>query len=182
MAEKARSVSPEFFGTESVWKIMLRIAPPIMLAQLIQAMYNIIDSLFVGQYSDDGLTALSAIYPVQLIIIALAVGTGVGTNTLMAKQYALKDEKGANHTAGVGTVLAVIMWALISVISIAFMGPYVAISAQSPVAMQYANEYGMIVSIGSIGLFLEGNWTKVLQSEGNMKLPMIAQSWIYNPA
>ena len=146
-----------------------------MLAQLIQAMYNIIDSLFVGQYSDDGLTALSAIYPVQLIIIALAVGTGVGTNTLMAKQYALKDEKGANHTAGVGTVLAVIMWALISVISIAFMGPYVAISAQSPVAMQYANEYGMIVSIGSIGLFLEGNWTKVLQSEGNMKLPMIAQ-------
>ena len=154
---------------------MLRIAPPIMLAQLIQAMYNIIDSLFVGQYSDDGLTALSAIYPVQLIIIALAVGTGVGTNTLMAKQYALKDEKGANHTAGVGTVLAVIMWALISVISIAFMGPYVAISAQSPVAMQYANEYGMIVSIGSIGLFLEGNWTKVLQSEGNMKLPMIAQ-------
>lgn len=92
--------------------------------------------------------------PVQLIIIALAVGTGVGTNTLMAKQYALKDEKGANHTAGVGTVLAVIMWALISVISIAFMGPYVAISAQSPVAMQYANEYGMIVSIGSIGLFL----------------------------
>ena len=175
MAEKARSVSPEFFGTESVWKIMLRIAPPIMLAQLIQAMYNIIDSLFVGQYSDDGLTALSAIYPVQLIIIALAVGTGVGTNTLMAKQYALKDEKGANHTAGVGTVLAVIMWALISVISIAFMGPYVAISAQSPVAMQYANEYGMIVSIGSIGLFLEGNWTKVLQSEGNMKLPMIAQ-------
>lgn len=175
MAEKARSVSPEFFGTESVWKIMLRIAPPIMLAQLIQAMYNIIDSLFVGQYSDDGLTALSAIYPVQLIIIALAVGTGVGTNTLMAKQYALKDEKGASHTAGVGTVLAVIMWALISVISIAFMGPYVAVSAQSPVAMQYANEYGMIVSIGSIGLFLEGNWTKVLQSEGNMKLPMIAQ-------
>ena len=154
---------------------MLRIAPPIMLAQLIQAMYNIIDSLFVGQYSDDGLTALSAIYPVQLIIIALAVGTGVGTNTLMAKQYALKDEKGASHTAGVGTVLAVIMWALTSVISIAFMGPYVAISAQSPVAMQYANEYGMIVSIGSIGLFLEGNWTKVLQSEGNMKLPMIAQ-------
>ncbi len=98
MAEKARSVSPEFFGTESVWKIMLRIAPPIMLAQLIQAMYNIIDSLFVGQYSDDGLTALSAIYPVQLIIIALAVGTGVGTNTLMAKQYALRDEKGADHT------------------------------------------------------------------------------------
>ena len=65
---------------------MLRIAPPIMLAQLIQAMYNIIDSLFfVGQYSDDGLTALSAIYPVQLIIIALAVGTGVGNQYAYGK-------------------------------------------------------------------------------------------------
>ncbi len=172
---KSDSMSPEFFGTESVWKIMLRIAPPIMLAQLIQAMYNIIDSLFVGQFSDDGLTALSAIYPIQLIIIALAVGTGVGTNTLMAKQYALKDEKGANHTAGVGMVLAVIMWALTSVLSVAFMGLYVGVSVQSPIAMQYANEYGLIVSIGSIGLFLEGNWTKVHQAAGNMKLPMIAQ-------
>ena len=92
MAEKARSVSPEFFGTESVWKIMLRIAPPIMLAQLIQALYNVVDSFFVGRYSESGLTALSIIYPIQLLMIALAVGTGVGINTEMAYNLGIGKE------------------------------------------------------------------------------------------
>ena len=66
----------EFFRTEKIPKILLQIAPPVMLAQLIQAMYNIVDSFFVGKYSEPALTALSVIYPLQLIIIALAVGTG----------------------------------------------------------------------------------------------------------
>ena len=75
----------EFFRTEKIPKILLQIAPPVMLAQLIQAMYNIVDSFFVGKYSEPALTALSVIYPLQLIIIALAVGTGVGVNTYMAR-------------------------------------------------------------------------------------------------
>ena len=68
----------KLFGTEKISKILFRLAPPVMLAQLIQALYNIIDSLFVGRYSGSGLTALSIIYPIQLLMIALAVGTGVG--------------------------------------------------------------------------------------------------------
>ena len=77
------------FGTEKISKILLRLAPPVMLAQLIQALYNIIDSLFVGRYSDSGLTALSIIYPIQLLMIALAVGTGVGINTVMASKLGI---------------------------------------------------------------------------------------------
>ena len=76
----------QLFGTEKISRILLRLAPPVMLAQLIQALYNIIDSLFVGRYSDSGLTALSIIYPLQLFMIALAVGTGVGINTIMASK------------------------------------------------------------------------------------------------
>ncbi len=75
----------ESFKTEKPYKLILKLAPPIMLAQLIQALYNIIDSLFVGRYSDSGLTALSIIYPLQLLMIALAVGTGVGINTVKAR-------------------------------------------------------------------------------------------------
>ena len=67
--------SSELFRSEKVSKILLKLAPPVMLAQLIQALYNIIDSLFVGRCSDSGLTALSIIYPLQLLMIALAVGT-----------------------------------------------------------------------------------------------------------
>lgn len=62
----------ELFGKEKISKILIRLAPPVMLAQLIQALYNIVDSFFVGKYSGSGLTALSIIYPVQLLMIALA--------------------------------------------------------------------------------------------------------------
>ena len=89
----------EFFRTEKIPKILLQIAPPVMLAQLIQAMYNIVDSFFVGKYSESALTALSVIYPLQLIIIALAVGTGVGVNTYMARLYAQKMPGQAEETA-----------------------------------------------------------------------------------
>ncbi len=70
-----------------------------MLAQLIQALYNIVDSFFVGRYSADALTALSVIYPLQLIIVALAVGTGVGVNTYMARKYAQREPEAADAAA-----------------------------------------------------------------------------------
>ena len=72
----------QFFGKEKIGKVLLKLAPPVMLAQLIQALYNIVDSLFVGRYSDAGLTALSIVYPLQLLMIALAVGAGVGLMAL----------------------------------------------------------------------------------------------------
>ena len=85
----------DFYGTEKVSRILLKIAPPVMLAQLIQALYNIVDSFFVGKYSETGLTALSIIYPVQLLMIALGVGTGVGINTDMAYYFGIGKKKKA---------------------------------------------------------------------------------------
>ena len=82
--KKRQPIDEHFFGTANIWKILFKVAPPVMLAQLILALYNIVDSFFVGKYSGDGLTALSVIYPVQLIVMALAIGTGVGVNTYMA--------------------------------------------------------------------------------------------------
>lgn len=79
------------FGTEKISRLLLRLAPPVMLAQLIQALYNIMDSFFVGKYSASGLTALSIIYPIQLLMIALAVGTGVGINTNMAAKLGVEE-------------------------------------------------------------------------------------------
>ena len=166
----------EFFRTEKIPKILLQIAPPVMLAQLIQAMYNIVDSFFVGKYSESALTALSVIYPLQLIIIALAVGTGVGVNTYMARLYAQKMPGQAEETAGTGTLLALGTWFIFAIFSIFCMRPYVLTSANTPEAIESAVIYGQIVCIGSIGAFLEGNWTKVHQSRGNMHRPMVAQT------
>lgn len=165
----------DFFGQERVGKILLHIAPPVMLAQLIQALYNIVDSFFVGRYSDDALTALTVIYPLQLIIIALAVGTGVGVNTYMARKYAQDKARAAEEAAGTGMVLELISWAIFAVAAVLVMRPYVMTSATSPAAIEDAVTYGTIVSVGSLGAFLEGNWTKVHQARGNMRLPMVAQ-------
>ena len=104
----------ELFGKEKVSKILLKLAPPVMLAQLIQALYNIVDSLFVGRYSGSGLTALSIIYPLQLLAIAFAVGTGVGINTVMAARIGVGDRKKADEYAGIvlnsGAILAEIRY------------------------------------------------------------------------
>lgn len=153
----------DLFGTEKISKILLKLAPPVMLAQLIQALYNIIDSLFVGGYSDSGLTALSIIYPLQLLMIALAVGTGVGINTVMAAKL------------GVGTPLAGFMWLLFAVICWFAMPFYAKMSTNSEVIIHDVIVYGRIVCVFSFGLFLESIWTKVLQSCGDMKTPMTAQ-------
>ena len=165
----------EFFGKEQVGKVLLKVAPPVMLAQLIQALYNIVDSFFVGKYSENALTALTVIYPMQLIIIALAVGTGVGVNTYMARKYAQGKPEEALKAAGTGMVLELVTWAVLAIVAVLIMKPYVMLSASSSETIRDAVTYGNIVCIGSIGSFLEGNWTKVHQSHGNMKLPMIAQ-------
>lgn len=163
------------FGTEKIGKILLRLAPPVMLAQLIQALYNIVDSLFVGRYSGSGLTALSIIYPVQLLMIALAVGTGVGINTVMAAKLGSGRQKEADEYAGVGTPLAIALWAIFAAICWALMPLYARLSTNSEAVIRDVIVYGRIVCVFSFGLFLESIWTKILQSGGDMKTPMMAQ-------
>ena len=165
----------EFFGTEKISKILFKLASPVMLAQLIQALYNIVDSLFIGRYSDTGLTALSIIYPLQLLMIALAVGTGVGINTVMAAKLGVGKKKEADDYAGVGTPLAVAMWFLFAVICWLIMPAYAKMSTDSVEVINDVIVYGRIVCIFSFGLFLESIWTKVLQANGDMKTPMMAQ-------
>lgn len=165
----------QFFGQEKISRILLKIAPPVMLAQLIQALYNIVDSLFVGRYSDSGLTALSIVYPIQLLMIALAVGTGVGINTAMAARFGVGQRDKADEFAGVGTPLALALWTAFAAVCWFIMPAYAALSTSSVQVIADVVTYGRIVSVFSFGLFLESIWTKVLQANGDMKTPMTAQ-------
>ena len=165
----------QFFGKEKIGKVLLKLAPPVMLAQLIQALYNIVDSLFVGRYSDVGLTALSIVYPLQLLMIALAVGAGVGLNTVMAAKLALGKREEADEYAGVGSPLALAMWLIFAAVCWLIMPFYASISTGSAEIAADVVSYGRIVCVFSIGLFLESMWTKVLQANGDMRTPMIAQ-------
>lgn len=166
---------PNYFGNEKISKILIKMAPPVMLAQLIQALYNIVDSVFVGNFSSTGLTALSIVYPLQLLMIALAVGTGVGINTVMASKLGVGENKSADEYAGVGAPLAIALWIVFALVSYAIMPFYARVQTSSPEVIEDVVTYGRIVCIFSIGLFLESIWSKVLQARGDMKTPMIAQ-------
>ena len=122
-----------------------------MPAQLIQALYNIVDILFVGRYSALGLTALSIIYPVQLPMIALRVG------------------------AGVAVPVGVALWLILAVAGYLAMPAYAHMSTKDIQVIADVISYGHIVCMSGLGLFLESMWTKVLQAEEDMKTPMFAQ-------
>ncbi len=165
----------QFFGQEKIARILIKIAPPVMLAQLIQALYNIVDSLFIGRFASSGLTVLSIVYPIQLLMIALAVGTGVGINTAMAALFGVGQKEKAEEFAGVGTPLAALIWALFALVCWFFMPQFARMSTRDPEVIRGIIIYGRIVCTFSFGLFLESIWTKILQSEGDMQTPMRAQ-------
>ncbi len=175
MNKKTLKESVDYFGTEKIGKILFKLAPPVMLAQLIQALYNIVDSLFVGKFSDSGLTALSIVYPLQLLMIALAVGAGVGINTAMSASLGGGEDKKANEYGGVAMPLAIVLWALFATICYFIMPLYARLQTSSAEVIDDVITYGRITCVFSFGLFLESAWTKVLQARGDMKRPMIAQ-------
>lgn len=137
----------EFFGTARISRILMKLTPPVMLAQLIQALYNIVDSFFIGRCSEAGLTALSIIYPLQLLMIALAVGTGVGINTAMAYFLGIHDRKRADEIAGASTPLALGMWALFAAVTCLMMPAYARMSTPSEEVIRQVVTYGRITCV-----------------------------------
>ena len=163
------------FGQDKIMHILLRLAPPVMAAQLIQALYNIIDSFFIGRYSEAGLRALSIIYPLQLLMLALAVGTGVGINTLIPYFMGLGEEKEAKEVAGTAALIGLGNWIVFATICFFIMLGFARMSTNSAEVIRQVTIYGRIVCVFSFGLFLESMWTKVLQAEGDMVTPTVAQ-------
>ena len=128
-----------------------------MLAQLIQALYNIVDSFFVGKYSETGLTALSIIYPVQLLMIALGVGTGVGINTDMAYYLGIGKKKKSRRGGGNWYTAGTDPWIIFAAVCYVTLPAYAGMSTDSPEVIRDVVAYGRIVCLFSIGLFYGGN-------------------------
>ena len=146
-----------------------------MLALLIQAIYNIADSFFIAQYSPEGLTALSIIYPIQLLITALATGTGAGVNILISRFDGKGKTKEQHHVIKSGIILNLIHFMIFAIISNLLAKMYFHISTDNIVIQTQGILYIRIVFTASLGLFVEAICTKILQARGNMIIPMCAQ-------
>ena len=125
MTEKVNETLKENkMGVMPVNKLLISMSVPMMMSMLVQALYNIVDSIFVARISEDALTAVSLAFPMQTLMIALAGGTGVGVNALLSRSLGEKDFDRVNETANNGIFLYILSYLLFLVIGIVAVGPF----------------------------------------------------------
>ncbi|NBH79234.1 MATE family efflux transporter [Clostridiaceae bacterium] len=161
-------------GTERVSKLIAGMALPAMFSMLIQALYNIVDSIYVAKLSQDALTAVSLAFPLQSLIIALGVGTGVGVNSLIARRLGAGNRDAASAAARHGLVLAVISGLVYGLVCFLIMKPFFgAFTSGQPAIYEQGVRYGYIVTVLSVFAMVSIACEKIIQGTGNMVIPMI---------
>ena len=155
-------------------KLLLKLAPPVMLSLLIQSIYNIIDSYFVASYSSNGFLALSIIFPIQLLMTALATGTGVGINILISKMDGEGKKSSQDPIVKTGIFAGILNAFVFAILGCSLIRFYYSISSDILNVQNLGISYAKVIFLLSPGLFIESICTKIHQSKGNMTLPMVA--------
>lgn len=165
-------------GVMPVNQLLLNMSLPMMISMLVQALYNIVDSIFVARLSENALTAVSLAFPVQTLLIAVGTGTGVGVNALLSKQLGEKDFKRVNKTAMNGIFLAAVSFFIFVVVGIVGVKPFYAsqIKDADPEIYNMGIQYLTIVCVCSFGLYAQLIFEKLLQSTGKTLYTMISQA------
>lgn len=160
-------------GTMPIGRLMLTMSWPAMLSMLIQALYNVVDSVFVAMISESALTAVTLIFPIQMLLISVAIGTGVGVNSLIARRLGAKRLEEANLAASHGFRIAFINWIVFAIFGILFSHIYMTAYSSSTYIVDNGALYLMITTGCSLFVFIQVNTEKVLQATGNMLMPML---------
>ena len=173
--QKTTPVHENKMGTMPVPKLLISMSLPMMLSMLVQALYNIVDSMFVAKLSEDALTAVSLAFPIQTLMIAVASGTGVGINALLSRNLGEKDYKGANRAAKNGIFLAVLSFIIFAIIGGIGSHFFFSVQTKNPEIVAYGTEYLSIITICSFGIFMQITFERLLQSTGKTIYNMITQ-------
>ncbi|MFI3252242.1 MAG: MATE family efflux transporter [bacterium] len=162
------------FESKSTLRLILAMGLPPILSMLIQSMYSIIDAWYVAKVSEEAFNAVSLVYPLQTIILSIAVGLGVAINGAIARSLGKKNKDKAEEFTILGIMLTFIHYAFIVVMAFIVINPFIKYNATSETA-QMAKDYINIVSYCSIGILFHLTFEKILQGNGNMIVPTIAQ-------
>ncbi len=172
----ANTLQENKMGVMPVGKLMVNMALPMIISMLVQALYNVVDSVYVSQISESAVTALSLAFPIQNLQIGFAVGIGVGVNSLLSKSLGERNQKAANLAAGNGMVLMLIVTALFMLFGIFGVRPYFEMQSNVAETVEGGIAYTRIVSVFSLGIFLEILGERLLQATGRTVHTMISQS------
>ena len=162
-------------GTMSINPLLIKLSVPMMVSMLVQALYNVVDSIFVSHVSESALTAVSLAFSLQNVMIAVGVGTGVGVNALLSKSLGEKDQYRANKTAENGIFLAFCSFAVFFVIGLTCMKPYFYAQTNDAEIAQQGIRYLTVCSVFSLGLFMQTMSEKLLAATGRTNLSMCSQ-------
>jgi len=163
-------------GVMPVGKLLANMALPMIISMLVQALYNVVDSIYVSQISESAVTALSLAFPVQNMQIGFAVGIGVGVNSLLSKSLGQKDQESANKTAGNGIVLMLIITVIFMMFGIFGARPYYKMQSSITETVESGIAYTRICCVMTLGVFMSILAERLLQSTGRTILTMITQS------
>jgi putative MATE family efflux protein len=164
-------------GYAKMLPLILSMALPAMFSMTVQALYNVVDSIFVGHLADGqlALEATSYAYPLQMLLIAVAVGTAVGTNSLISRRLGAGDQKAADSAATHGIVLAVFSWIVFLFIGLFAVNPFLKAYGCSGTVFTYGSQYLTTVLCLSLFSLMEVSIEKSLQATGDMIFPMLFQ-------
>ncbi len=162
-------------GVQPVNRLLVSMSVPMMVSMLVQALYNVVDSIFAASLSEDALTAVSLAFPWQNLMIAVGVGTGVGVNAWLSRCLGEKDQRSANATAENGIFLAMASYLVFAVTGMLISRPFFTLQTSSAVIAEEGFQYMWIVSVFGIGLFLQTMNEKILASTGRTNLTMVSQ-------
>lgn len=163
-------------GTMPINRLLVNISLPMVVSMLVQALYNIVDSIFVAQIDEYALTAVSLAFPLQNFMIAVAAGTGVGVNALLSKRLGEKRMKEVNLTAGNAVFLTFVNYALFVIIGVFFSGLYFELQTDIPEIIQYGKTYLLICTAASFGMYGQFCFERLLQATGRTVCTMITQT------
>lgn len=177
MEKVQEPITENKMGVMPINKLVFNISLPMMISMLVQAMYNIVDSIFVAKLSENALTAVSLAFPLQTLLIAVGAGTGVGMNALLSKSLGEKNFKRANDTASNSALIFLLSGVLFLILGCTIVHPFYAgqIGSADPIIMEYGVSYLTIVMTCSFGLFGQFFFERLLTSTGKTVYSMISQ-------
>lgn len=175
--KNAENMEENKMGIMPVNKLVWNMSFPMMVSMLVQALYNIVDSIFVARVSEDALTAVSLAFPLQTLVIAVGAGTGVGVNAILSKSLGEKNFKRANETALNGGFLYIMSYLLFLVLGFTVVKPFYIsqLKGNSPEIFDMGVQYLSIVMIFSMGIFGQFFFERLLTSTGKTIFSMISQ-------
>jgi len=162
-------------GTMPVGRLLVSMSVPMMISMIVQALYNVVDSIFVSMIDEAALTAVSLAFPIQSLMIAFATGTGVGINAYLSRALGQKDFERVNKTAVNGLFLELSFAVMFILLGLMITGPFYRSQTSDPVILDYGYRYLRIVMCLCLGIFMEITFERLLQSTGRTMLSMAVQ-------